>query len=336
VLSGCPTQETCNTINGQCYSPQETCGTCQYDWECGDGAACIKTNDGPKVCMARCGDGVACADGATCTADSDTTIEVCSGTCDEASLPCNGACVSPTPFCKTETCVQCLDNTHCADDQTCDTNGFCAGGGCASDTPYFWDNQCVQCLEDSHCADGLICNQQTHACGGEDDVCAACEDPYPACAQVGGDFYCVQCTLDEHCGVGGTCNAATYSCEGGTVTPTEACTSDSDCDPGLTGFDLACDTSTGYCYDKNGGCDGVTAFCKGGKECMDLMSALMGGAGGLPGGLPGMPGGGGMTMPGMCACDVPFLDPNCGSATCLPLGDILGGGSGTGNFCFSL
>jgi len=183
----------------------------------------------------------------------------------------------------------------------------------------------------------MICNTQSHACGAEGDICAQCSDPYPACADVGGEIYCVQCTTDEHCGVGGICNTATYSCEGGTVTPTDACESDADCDPGLTGFNLACETSTGYCYDKDGGCDGITAHCKGGGECMDLMSLLMGGGGGLPpGGIPGFPGGGaGSTLPGFCECDIPFIS-DCGSATCLPIGELLGGGGGGGgNYCFA-
>lgn len=333
ITDGCPAGQTCNTINGQCYAPQSTCGTCQYDWECGSNGACVKTSDGPRVCMERCSGGTACAADTTCQMDPDDAVEVCKGACEEAGLPCDGQCQGATPFCKNELCVQCTDDTHCSDGGTCDMNGFCTG--CGGEQPYYWDGACVQCLEDSHCAEGTICNQQTHACGAEDDVCAQCSDPYPACASVGGEFYCVQCNQDSDCGLGGTCNTATYSCEGGTVTPTDACTSDADCDPGLTGYDLACDTGSGYCYDKNGGCDDVTAFCKGGGDCLDLLSALMGGGGGVPGGLPGMPGGG-MTLPGLCPCSIPFLDPSCGDATCLPLGQILGTGSGTESYCFSL
>jgi Cys-rich repeat protein len=286
--------------------------------------------------MDRCGPGIACAQDTTCTLDQDTAIKVCKGACEEVVLPCDGACPDTAPICMNDVCVQCTDDGHCDDGETCDINGFCTSSECSGATPYYWDEQCVQCLEDGHCAQDLICNTQTHVCGAEPEACAQCSDPYPACADVGGEIYCVQCTTDEHCGLGGVCNTATYSCEGGTVTPTDACESDADCDPGLTGFDLACETSTGYCYDKNGGCDGITAFCKGGGECLDLLSAFMGGGGGLPGGgLPGMPGGG-MTLPGLCPCDIPFIDPNCGSAICLPLGDITGGGGGGGSYCFSL
>jgi Cys-rich repeat protein len=335
VINGCAAGETCDTDDGGCHPPTSTCFSCQYDWECGAGAACVKKADGQKVCMDRCGAGIACAQDTTCTLDQDTGIDVCKGACEGAVLPCDDACPDTAPICMNDVCVQCTDDDHCDDGETCDISGFCTSSECSGATPYFWDEQCVQCLEDGHCAEGMLCNTQTHTCGAGGDVCAQCSDPYPACAEVGGEIYCVQCTTDDHCGLGGVCNTATYSCEGGTVTPTDACESDADCDPGLTGFDLGCDTSTGYCYDKDGGCDGITAHCKGGKDCMDLMSLLLGGGGGLPpGGIPGFPGGGsGSTLPGFCECDVPFIS-DCGSATCLPIGELFGGGSG--NYCLSL
>ena len=161
---------------------------------------------------------------------------------------------------------------------------------------------------------------------------------------MGTEWYCVQCVSDDDCGLGGTCDTNTFSCSGGTVAPTDACEKDSDCDAGITEFDLACDTQTGYCYDAKGKCDGVTAFCKGGGECLNLLDVLTGGGGGLPSDFPGMMGGGGgATLPGYCECEssgggleglfgglLGGGDGPCGEATCLPLGDVLGFGGGVG------
>ena len=135
----------------------------------------------------------------------------------------------------------------------------------------------------------------------------------------------------------------TYSCEGGTVTPTDPCTSDADCDAGVSGFDLYCG-GDGLCHDKEGGCDDITAFCLNGKECTDLLSLIGGGAlpgGGLPGGLPG---GGGATLPGVCECEpdgspaggLPIPIPGISGSkdcpdgvVCANIFDLIGGGGGT-------
>ncbi|MBI03219.1 MAG: hypothetical protein CL468_04215, partial [Acidimicrobiaceae bacterium] len=166
----------------------------------------------------------------------------------------------------------------------------------------------------------------------------------PACTQLGNERYCVQCVSDEDCGLGGTCDTVSLSCSGGFgLTPPEPCIQQSDCDAGITDYDLKCDQQSGLCIDSKGKCDNVTAFCKGGGECVDLMEVLTDGGGGQP--IPGGMGGGGATLPGYCECEggggledlfgglLGGGNEVCGDGICLALGDVLsfaGGGGGGG------
>jgi hypothetical protein len=159
---------------------------------------------------------------------------------------------------------------------------------------------------------------------------------------IGSDSYCVQCATNEDCGVGGTCNTSTYACEGGTVTPTEKCEDDSDCDPGgSTGFVLTCHKPTGLCVDASGQCDDVTAFCvsANGAQTTCVSFFEMFGAGGgvsLP---PELAGGG--TIPGFCSCtcDIPGLcigpgDCRPGTGNCADLAALLSSGTTSNPVCF--
>jgi Cys-rich repeat protein len=339
AVDGCPDGQICNTNDGVCTVAQTTCAQCQYDWECGPDAACHSVG-GTRSCVPRCTGGVACAADATCVSDSDTGVKVCepnSGVCGAGA--CQPACGGATPYCKGTLCVGCLNDGQCAQGETCNpTTNACETGGtsCQAPTPYFSadDGKCVQCLENTHCNSGT-CNLTTKICEG--DECAVCVDPYPACALVGGDYYCVQCTGDAECGVGGTCNLNTYSCEGGTVTPTDACETDADCDAGVSGFTLTCHPD-GYCIDVTGQCDDITAFCIGGNKCVSLIEQFIGGGLELPPELLGG-GAGGATLAGACECvpeiDVPLIGGasndcpdkvNCSKGLMGSLMELLGGG----------
>ena len=330
--TGCDAGNACNPNSGACVAATAQCESCGNDWECGAGNACYQSK-----CVPRCDDG-ACADGGSCTTSSNN-VEVCDGAC---SGGCTPACGGATPHCVSGACVQCRNVDDCSLGQTC-SNGECTGGSenCQPPTPYVLGDQCVACISNDHC-NGLFCNTSTHKC--ESDVCASCVDPYPACTQIGTDFYCVQCSTDEDCGLGGVCNQSTFACEGGTVTNTDPCTSDADCDDGgVSGYNLVCDTTTGYCYDTAGSCDDVTAYCPGTlpstgapPECLSILDAFGGG------GIPDM---GGATIPGFCGCeplDALGLTSTCQTGFCLDLGAILallGGGTpgpSSGAFCFSL
>jgi len=80
--------------------------------------------------------------------------------------------------------------------------------------------------------------------------------------------------------------------------------------------------ANGYCYDKSGACDGITAMCAFGGDCVQGLGDLLGGmGGGLPGG-----GGGGTPAPpmapaaGACSCDPVNNGSDCMPGTqCLDL-----------------
>ncbi|MCB9731331.1 MAG: hypothetical protein H6745_01715 [Deltaproteobacteria bacterium] len=311
MKDGCPSGQACNPNSNECIAAAAQCASCGNDWECGAGMACDNNE-----CVPRCNAGT-CPIGGSCKTSANQ-VEVCDNVC---GASCDPACGGTTPICDAGTCVQCKLDTDCSAGQTCGAGGTCQGQqNCQAPTPIFWNGQCVQCTSNEHCGSGLFCNPQTNTCGS--DVCSSCVDPYPACTQIGSDFYCVQCASDADCGLGGTCNQQTFACEGGTVTPTESCTSDADCDSGAqTGYVLHCDVASGYCYDESGGCDGVTAFCPGSdgtvhkcSSILDLFGSIAGG-GGIP--LPG-----GTTIPGSCACSA-FPASTCLGGSCLDLGFLL-------------
>jgi|GEM_PF-837156 len=344
VSDGCDAGQACESnAGGLCQAAKASCDTCIYDWECGPDAGCHDVGSGAKVCVPRCSTDADCAaNGAVCIIDEVSSYKVCSNAGCGTGTTCTPECSGATPHCNAASvCVACTNDTHCASGEECNLTTFqCeAPTGCQPPTPIFSpeEGKCVQCTEDSHCGGGT-CNLATFTCDG--DVCSTCVDPYPACALVGSDYYCVQCTTDAECGQGGTCNLQTYSCEGGTITVPDACTSDADCDPGVSGFQLYCDVGTGLCLDAAGGCDGVTAFCPNGNECISLIEALAGDFGGA---LPEIPGGTGDTIPGVCECtpDIEIIPGfggpsadcpdgwNCGPGLFALMLQLLGGG-GTG------
>jgi len=308
VMDGCADGQVCNTNDGSCVEGKSECDPCQYDWECGEHHACHKLGSLGRFCVPRCSGGAACPGSSQCVSDGDTGVMVCEppqglGCCFSTDpSECTPVCDAPTPVYDpiSGNCVGCLQDTDCASG-TCDqTTHTCGGtGSCQDPTPYFSPDagKCVQCLDNSHCGGGE-CDTTTWTCAG--DVCSTCVDPYPACALVGGEYYCVQCTQDADCTGGGTCNQSSYACEGGTVvTPGQGCETDADCDAGITDFDLYC-APGGYCVDKKGKCDDVTAYCLGGNKCVSMIEQLLGSAGGGTSGLPDL--GGGSTLPGSCEC----------------------------------
>jgi hypothetical protein len=352
VTAGCPEGEVCDTITQECKAPRASCEPCTYGWECGPEAACVRLDTGARVCKPRCSAATDCPGGKVCEVDPDSKVQVCAsvgGACcykenaaecgpvDACDPPCGSA--SATPFCVNKSCVQCTNDTHCSGGAKCNAAGTCQGGGgteCVDPTPYLWEGACVECLNNTHCPVGF-CKSSTHTCEEDTGVCSTCGDAYPACAEVGGELYCVPCTDDSYCNEGCKCDTASFTCEGNCVSDTfEKCKSDADCDPGITGYILTCETSTGLCVDANGGCDDITAFCKGGGKCSNFLEAFGLGGGGLPFPLPGGTGGGAATLPGGCACDflIELVSPPekkvCGTGLCFGFGGLI---PGVSNVC---
>jgi hypothetical protein len=214
------------------------------------------------------------------------------------------------------------------------TTHTCANATCPPTSPYLYQGACVECLNGTHCASGT-CDVNTHSC--TNDLCSSCVEPYPACADIGGQLQCVQCTATDtsYCDtIGGVCDTTIYTCEGGNP-PIGNCGAEG-CPPSpFSGEPMICDAS-GACIDPSGQCDGVTAMCPNG-ECASLLDGMMGGGGGGIPGIPGLPTGS-TGIPGVCSCDTANGDNDCGGGlTCVAdqqqalmcaLAAALGGGGG--------
>lgn len=288
VTAGCGEGLVCDTITQVCKPPSALCEPCVYGWECGPDASCARVAEtGGRVCRPRCGAASDCPDGRPCEVDPDSNVRVCasvSGACCYAEDP--SACPPFEPI-------------------------------CVGPTPYFADGKCVQCLSNAHCASGF-CHAESHTCGPNEPACQLCGDAYPACAEVDGQFFCVPCTDDSYCLSGCTCDPQSYTCGGaGCDLGGPHCKADTDCSPGLTGFDLHCEVATGQCVDANGGCDDITAFCRQGASCVSFLGFGLGPPFALP---PA-----GSTLPGGCACDLlieavsPPATKICGEGVCASL-----------------
>ncbi len=157
------------------------------------------------------------------------------------------ACVAPTPY-----CIQAIDK---------------------------W--VCVGCVSDDDCAPhGLgSCMRPQHKCSGVGTLapdCAVCTGATPACFFMDHGWYCAGCLNDDDCALTyqGTCTPQTYACS----IATPGCKTDGDCrQRSATAFDLACDVTHALCYDKQGRCDNLSAYCLSelGSQC-GLPAALTG------------------------------------------------------------
>jgi hypothetical protein len=168
----------------------------------------------------------------------------------DAPMACGGACMGATPHCDTDTdtCVACLDNTHCDESApVCGAGGVC--GPCTGptdcsaypDAPVCGDSgavdgMCVACVGDSDCtdADAGKCDTGTNTCVPCDDSDQCTEDGAGICDMSGESGVCVECTIDTEetaCGEF-SCNPATNECTETerTMTPRcGACAADSEC-----------------------------------------------------------------------------------------------------------
>lgn len=362
LVDGCDEGYVCDQVEGretfgECVPALDLCSNCEHDWQCGEGYRCAMTVAGHRFCVAECYDDAPCDDWANCQEKGDmggVGVMICmpeNPTCcgpDCVDEECDPPCSGRLPICHQGRCVQCVEDEDCVDTGGTCVSNHCQGGPCEGNptAPYELDGECVQCLRDEHC-DSNICRAD-NTCEGDDPCGGACQPPYPGCAVINGVPSCVPCTEDAHCGTG-ACDTSTYLCDNHGITECGQDCVINGC-PDAPQFDLACDTRTGCCYDRDGNCDNVVAFCneEGGSECMSMMDIFMGGM--IPGGLPGMDSG--EFIGGMCTCDAaahtlcnllpnnPMCDaaPRChDGVNCLPLGtimELLMGGAGGGDLLF--
>ncbi len=198
----------------------------------------------------------------------------------DAPMACGGACMGATPHCDTDTdtCVACLDASHCDESApVCGAGGVC--GPCTGpadcseypDAPVCGDSgaadgTCVACAGDADCtdADAGKCDTATNACVPCDDSDQCTEDGAGVCDMTGESGVCVECTVDDESACGGnSCHPTTQTCTGtalGSVRLCESCAADSECPTNARCVPLqfmAADRGT-YCLtdrDSAGGCE---------------------------------------------------------------------------------
>ena len=322
TLTGCDAGKKCDYAKDPpvCADAGAACAACKVDNDCANGHSCLSVG-GAKTCVPNCAGGGSCPANSTCQKFDTTSAcisnaaECCYG---DSCKPAD-ACASCKDKCFAGKCVDCLTDDQCPDGKCVLSQHTCEQKSCSGNTPHKQPQTglCVECLNDTHCA-GKKCLQNKCSDGGQQNECSLCKDPYPGCVQINGQWSCVECGTDDDCKKkgAGNCSPKTYTCSGtvnGGGPTTGKCKSDADCPAGTTSFDLACDSGTGLCYDKNGRCDGLTAFCNAakGSKCVPLadIAGLPGGGGGggipnipgLPGGSGSGPGGGG-PGDGVCTC----------------------------------
>ncbi len=310
-----------NTNPPSCVDVKQQCDSCTQTSDCASGFACVKQNDaGGKVCSPTCSNSKACPENSVCQNFFGT--QACAfeakSCCFGSSCTVSTACSACTPDkCIGGVCVECNVDADCKAGKCNTTVHACVStASCPPEKPIKLaaTGECVECTNDSHCsasAAGNKCDAVAHTCGkgSQGSECSVCTGKYPGCIQINGNWTCVECSTDDDCKAknAGTCNGTSYSCTGtvGTgVGPTKgSCTQDSDCVNGpTTTFNLKCDVPSGLCYDADGGCDNVVAFCNAaaGSNCVQASSLLP------SGGIPGLPGGSGPAPTSMtCSCPLP-------------------------------
>jgi hypothetical protein len=246
------------TLNGHCddgdfCSGVETCnagtGFCEDgdDVECPFGQFCSELLNRCVQCEndAQCSDGLYCNGAETCVND------LC-----QSGTPVNCAAQNPaTPFCKesTDSCVACLQNSHCNDGlfctsdscvfdacqhtpdpaEFCDDGIFCNGAencnagmtGCVNGTPPTCGKTCFQGINDGNaCTADAQCGKVCSAGVNAGNSCTTDSNCGSACA--GGENNGESCTLDDQC-ESQNCTAyglcKTGVCRGGCSEQFDAC-----------------------------------------------------------------------------------------------------------------
>ncbi|MBW1808698.1 MAG: SUMF1/EgtB/PvdO family nonheme iron enzyme [Deltaproteobacteria bacterium] len=191
----------------RCSDTGQTCNTvsCECEGECVPN--CTGKDCGPDGCLGECEPG--CDDTEFCNA----------GTCQLLGCSSNADCQAPTPFCQTasRTCVECLEDNHCA-------GGLICSGGVCADRPV--------CETDGQCEIGEICVEGDCLTGCRSN--RDCPGEQRCVEEIGPNGTCVECELTEECPPGTICQD--YHC-------VSHCTEHAHCTPRF------CNTTTNECVD---------------------------------------------------------------------------------------
>ena len=247
----CDDGKCCDLNTESCVDCLKECQPCENDFQCAAGSRCfVLTGFSDGVCLAECTDGV-CGDALQYTCQSrGSGVEVCVPT--NVTCPvCTG--VRPVPL-PDGSCVQCVD-----------------------------DDDCVM-MEGAlgHCNEFHTCESMPTPCDG------LCSDDFPVCTVVGGVEQCVQCATDADCAMIADCTCAgdpLYACVDSTGAIcgcrwecSATCDDSSDCPPAQGDVMQDCvplpGSTTGYCVDPSGHCDGGRSCCAPVQDCVDLVLVL--------------------------------------------------------------
>jgi len=231
----CGPDSSCNPVVGECLYGA---GCCNADSECGAEEVCAEgvcrtrpTGEGACWTNAQCDAGLVCEGGDSCPCG----VSGCTATPGYCGLA--GACCLTDKECGDGVCVagscqekpaagSCFADSDCTDGKICAGAALCECGSTSCKVPTTpgtcLDAAEVVCQTHNDCDDGWICLAGV-ACG----------------VQVTPE----QCYLDAHCGPTGQCDGGVVCPQGETCeAPTQkglcltkpvACTTDSECKPGL-------------------------------------------------------------------------------------------------------
>ena len=241
---------------------------------CGDDGALVRVDLGPTVDgggtdggplldgeALRCMEAADCDDGIECTVDSCEEPNCIHGPvdslCDDAN-PCTADVCDRVGGCSN---ANVADGTDCVDPGG--ANGACTAGVCSSG-----------CTSDADCDDAFACT--TNTCDADTGICdaparddAACDDGNPctvdACAVTGCNN--TPAADDAACTTAG--GAMGLCASGACVT---GCTTDAECDDGVSCTSDSCDVSIGACVNVP-----EDSACDDGVDCTsDVCSAATG------------------------------------------------------------
>lgn len=247
----------------------------------------VACSESSKTFYNGCGDSKD-IDGTKCPSGKSCVSDVCHWTCEVGAgddCPAGEHCRSTSSF--SGSCEECLEDDHCSSGEVCDNNYDCCTPSCASASSVtcgetIYDgcgNSCgtkgTYCSDSSkHCVSGS-CVPKCDVGDTKNKLCDGSQLKYELCTSSGWESKSTSCTHG--------CDPYNLRCY--------ACTSGTDCEPGLSCVNNYC-RCVPNCQDKCGGAsDGCGGTCD--AACDDDGDDDGDGAGGSGGGS------GGSTQPGL-------------------------------------